>query len=813
MSPWRFILSICLAALLSGPGLGSGHAQAPQRPFGTVTAEWAQSLDSTARELSVRQLNKARAQALLDRLAAIEAEARDIKAAAQKAIEPLAKQREALGPPPAEGQPPEAEEIAKEREKIASDIADYQARIRQADLTIARAKELGTKIAARTLERSIELLLHHYPLPFAPKTVAVAASDLVDKTATLAASPVAWWQSLGPEQRDELVLYRAPLLLLIAIGLGWGLRYLLLRWFGRTPDIEAPTYARRLSGAIAEGLADGLVPSLILAGILFGALSDVSLISGLFAKVVATFCGVMIMVTLAWALPKAVLAPNLPAWRLIAIPQDQARAIGRRIVYVAVIFAVDLFFAVTTRDLGVSDELISVYTLVMKSLETAAILAVLQERLWAWEAEPEDAEPEPAATPPTRPRHDWHFWPALRGVVGFVAVAGALTALAGYANLSRYVIENLVISGMVVGGLFLLRGLGRELIGVALRSAFVQTRLGIPHKTRSRYKFWLRAALGLAVQAIGLVLILMVWGVPADEIGRWIGGIATEIRIGDVTISPGQILVGVGVFVVGLALTRGAQRMLTERVFPHTDLDLGVRHSLSAGLGYLGLALAAVLAISAVGLDLSNIALIAGALSVGIGFGLQNIVNNFVSGLILLIERPIKVGDWIMVGGNEGTVKRINVRATEIETFQRASVIVPNSEIVAGAVTNWTLKDTYGRVEIPVGVAYGSNVERVRETLEECLRANEDILAWPEPYVLFRGFGDSSLDFEARGYISDVNRSIRIKSALCFAIERAFRDAEIEIPFPQQDLHIRSAEGLAAALGRAAPPPSPDNST
>ncbi|MFQ5466833.1 MAG: mechanosensitive ion channel family protein, partial [Kiloniellaceae bacterium] len=537
------------------------------------------------------------------------------------------------------------------------------------------------------------------------------------------------------------------------------------------------------------------------------------LISGLFATVVATFSGVMIMVTLAWAIPKAVLAPDLPAWRLIAIPQKQARAIGRRIVYVATIFAVDLFFAITARDLGVSDELISFYTLVMKSLEAVAILAILQGRLWAWDEEETGAQPEPATPTPTPPRRVRHFWPFLRRVVGAVAVVGALTALAGFANLSRYVIENLVISGMVVGGLFLLRGLGRELIGAALRSAFAQTHLGIPHKTRSRSKFWLRAALGLSIHAAGLVLILMVWGVPADKIGQWLGGIATEIHIGDVTISPGEILAGVVVFMVVLALTRGAQRMLTDRVFPQTDLDPGVRHSMTAGLGYLGLAIAAMLAVSTVGLDLSNIALIAGALSVGIGFGLQNIVNNFVSGLILLIERPIKVGDWIVVGGNEGTVKRINVRATEIETFQRASVIVPNSEIVAGAVTNWTHKDSYGRVEIPIGVAYGSDVERVRETLEGCLRANDDILAWPEPYVLFRGFGNSSLDFEARGFVANVNLRTRVSSALCFAIDRAFRDAEIEIPFPQQDLHIRSAEGLAAALGRAAPPPRPDDST
>jgi potassium efflux system protein len=219
---------------------------------------------------------------------------------------------------------------------------------------------------------------------------------------------------------------------------------------------------------------------------------------------------------------------------------------------------------------------------------------------------------------------------------------------------------------------------------------------------------------------------------------------------------------------------------------------------------YVGLAIALLLAIAAVGVDLSNIAIIAGALSVGIGFGLQNIVNNFVSGLILLIERPVKVGDWILVGNYEGYVKQINVRATEIETFQRAAIIVPNSEIISGAVTNWTYKDSYGRAEVKVGVAYGSDVDKVMQILLDCLHKHEAVLDHPAPYVLFKGFGDSSLDFEARGYIGDVAWRIFIESELRVAINRAFAEAGIEIPFPQRDLHLRSAAPELRDLGRGA---------
>jgi small-conductance mechanosensitive channel len=187
------------------------------------------------------------------------------------------------------------------------------------------------------------------------------------------------------------------------------------------------------------------------------------------------------------------------------------------------------------------------------------------------------------------------------------------------------------------------------------------------------------------------------------------------------------------------------------------------------------------------------------------------VVNNFVSGLILLIERPIKVGDWIAVGAHEGYVRRINVRATEIETFRRAAVIVPNSELISGAVTNWTHKDRYGRVELPVGVAYGSDVAQVMDILQRCLDENEAILRHPEAYVLFTGFGDSSLDFEARGHIANVEYRVSVQSDLRIAIYQAFEAAGIEIPFPQRDLHIKSVENLdeetAARIAQPGPRP------
>jgi small-conductance mechanosensitive channel len=251
------------------------------------------------------------------------------------------------------------------------------------------------------------------------------------------------------------------------------------------------------------------------------------------------------------------------------------------------------------------------------------------------------------------------------------------------------------------------------------------------------------------------------------------------------------------------------QRWLDAKFLPRTRLDVGLRTSIRTGVGYVGVLLAALIGISYVGLNLGNIAIVAGALSVGIGFGLQSIVNNFVSGLILLAERPIKAGDWIVVGGDQGFVKRINVRATEIETFDRASVIIPNSNLIGGVVKNWMHGDTTGRVLIPVGVAYDSDPERVRSLLLGCAEDHASVLVYPEPRVFFKNFGESALDFELMCFVGDVTQAARVASDLRFAILKRLRQDGIEIPFAQRELRLRDIDRLEAIAERFGRPRRP----
>jgi small-conductance mechanosensitive channel len=272
------------------------------------------------------------------------------------------------------------------------------------------------------------------------------------------------------------------------------------------------------------------------------------------------------------------------------------------------------------------------------------------------------------------------------------------------------------------------------------------------------------------------------WGFQPGDIQTWGYKLATGLSIGSVTISFTGILSGLVVFAIGYFLTRWFQGWLDGSVMARGKVDAGVRNSIRLAVGYAGVAVAALVGVSAAGIDLSNLALVAGALSLGIGFGLQNVVSNFVSGLILLAERPFKVGDWIVAGDVSGTVRKISVRATEIETFQRQSVILPNSNLINGAVGNWTHRNKLGRVEIKVGVAYGSDVKRVHEVLLEIARSHPMVLKNPEPFVQFTNFGTAALEFEVRIYLADILNGGGVQNDIRFAILEAFNREGIEIP-------------------------------
>jgi len=391
----------------------------------------------------------------------------------------------------------------------------------------------------------------------------------------------------------------------------------------------------------------------------------------------------------------------------------------------------------------------------------------------------------------------------IRAVIILALISSLIADWLGYQNLANYILVG--ITGSILALLLtrfiitiwtdFINGLdeGRYIWQQRLRK-----KLAVKGDDYIPGSLWFRFTFGIVIWPVFFISLLKIWGLSDNSLLLLYSSINDGFELGTVEIVPSKVIMALLIFSLLLSLVGWVKRRLDKSWLNRSRMDRGSKEAMISLTGYLGVAIAFLVGLSIAGVQLANIALIAGALSVGIGFGLQNIVNNFVSGLVLLFERPIRTGDWIVVGGTEGYVRKISIRSTQIQTFDRADVIVPNSELISSQVTNWMLQDSRGRLIVPVGVAYGTDPEQVKEVLlniahnHEMVICNSPILS--KPWVIFREFGDSALNFELRCFISEIDYRMNVLSDINFAINQAFKEAGIEIPFPQRDVHLISAD-------------------
>jgi small-conductance mechanosensitive channel len=269
------------------------------------------------------------------------------------------------------------------------------------------------------------------------------------------------------------------------------------------------------------------------------------------------------------------------------------------------------------------------------------------------------------------------------------------------------------------------------------------------------------------------------------------------VKLGKTELTVWGILIFVVLLILLFFLTSRLKKWISVRLLSHTHLDLGARDAIGSIFRYFAIVIGFVIILQTAGIDLSALTIFIGSLSIGVGLGLQSITNNFVSGLIILIERPIRIGDRIEFGKLNGDVIQVSARATTLLTNDNIAVIVPNSEIVSSAVINWSYPNTNVRFNIPVGVSYNSDPEEIKRLLLEIAAAHSGILKNPPPDVLFDSFGDNSLNFNLRVWTATyVGKPGVLRSELNYEISKKFRKEGVEIPFPQRDIHIRSSEGL-----------------
>jgi small-conductance mechanosensitive channel len=830
----RLALALALLACVAGPPVPAAaapaQAQAPQQgevaDLKAQLGRWQATLDKAANRLSGGTLENEEYEALRAELAAMVEAARAAAGGVAGAREETQRLLDSLGPVPAEGAPAEAQPVAAERKRLSQALAEANGRIQQAELVATRAGILLRTAADKRMTQLTEQLLRRGPIPLAPATW----DRIPDQLAYLGDRVERALAVALPEGERDGRLYGPAALALLALLAAWPARRLILRRFGHRPRADRPSYRERVGAMAAETFARSLVPVVPLVAV---AAYSAGLIGGAaearpLASLVVVGCGALASFFLFTGIARATLAPDHPDWALADLEPEAARKLVRRIgVAAAALAAAGAGMALTELTLS-PPELKSVVGFGSILLAALALLPLLPGRLWAGArpvAEDDCGCPAPAAAEPGQAEAAEggdatggaaaarRVWPRLRLAVLGVVLAALAASGAGYGELASYAVTLLLAVASVAGVLLVLRGILRELLCLLIergdgRVAEFRDAVVATEGTRRFLGHAGRAAIDAALLAAGLALVLPHTGMTWSEIRGLASAFLGGVTVGGVTIAPGDILSALALFAALVAATRLVQRKLDERVLGRLTGDAGVRHSVRTGIGYLGMTLALVASVGALGLDLSSLAMIAGALSVGIGFGLQNVVSNFVSGLILLAERPIKVGDWVVVDGKEGVVRRISVRATEIQTFQRASVIIPNSEFVSKAVVNWTHKDRTSRIEIRVPAAHGSDARQVLDLLVRIARENPLVLRNPEPVAMFRDFGPSALEFELRAFISDPDRILEARNEIRVRILELFRQHGIQMPHDQRVLHLPGLEATllrVAAEGRHAP--------
>ena len=543
------------------------------------------------------------------------------------------------------------------------------------------------------------------------------------------------------------------------------------RFILRNPKAQAPSRLRR---AVAASWAIALLAGLPLAllGVFAYALDAFDISDPHLQGGVDALLDALRLYALAYAFGRGLLAPREPTWRLIALDDRPTRLLFRFLMITAAIWGAE-------RVLEAAADATASLTISVASRALAATLIGLVG-VGALRRIVDPNDPPPPSRDPWAPARTlaWAFLALLIG-----------STLAGYIAFAAFLVNQTLFVFAVGGALYLADALVQESAELILQpdAAFAKglmTTIGLRRDTLQQIVVIVQGFARVAALLAGLIVAFSPFGLPSQDVAATLRTAYFGFTIGGVTISLSSIIGAGVVFVVAVLATRAVQAWISERYLPRTRLDPSVNHSVRALTGYVGLVIALLISGARLGLDVQQFTIVAGALSVGIGFGLQGIANNFVSGLILLWERSVRVGDWVVVGSDQGFVRAINARATEIETFDRSMLIVPNSNLVTSAVKNWMHTDRMARIVVSITVDFESDPEMVRELLIAAARAQELVLTIPAPLALFKDFGDWGLKFDLYCFVDEAMIAERVRSEIHFDVLKRLREAAIKIPRP-----------------------------
>ncbi|MGN6095259.1 MAG: DUF3772 domain-containing protein [Bosea sp. (in: a-proteobacteria)] len=815
-----FLLAVALAAGLSGPAPAQQPAPAPApaaAPAAPVDPKSPRGrLDAVRLELSQIEATLSRPELSDDellrqsiRLQPPVDQLRLIIEQQAPMVDEAKLKLDQLGPKPDDKAPPESTEIAREREIRTKAYADADETLKIARASLLQAEQLQSTIGDKRREIFAAALFAAGPSVLSPDVWSNAVSTAPEDLRASGYVFGGWLSGVS----EALSGTRGGILALALMGallLYWARARYLPRFKARHANSEDAGDLHCLYIALAHVVA-GAAPPALASWLVYKALNTTGLLPERIQPVIWAVVVGLAFVAFVQALADAVFAPSSPQRRLVRVMDETARSVVWIASALALVTMVGKIFEAWLQAIAAGLAISIIVKALFAIFFALALIAGLYQI-----RDDEEVEQE-ACLGPYVPVDGASLGPIriLGWIVGLVIIAAAFS---GYVVFAAFLGQQTLWLG-IVACLYLLAhqfielGIPRLLSGKGRLALTLRAGIGLRTATLEKIAVLGAGLLKLLLLFLTLLLVLAPWGLESADFLVSLRAAFFGFQVGGVTISVSTIVVGAAVFALGIAATRTTQRWLETKFLPTTQLDPGLRNSITTAAGYVGYIGAVALAVSAVGLSLERLTLVASALSVGIGFGLQSVVSNFVSGLILLWERPIRVGDQVVVGDVEGIVKRINVRSTEIATFDRASVIVPNSNLVSGVVRNRVRTDRTGRVLISLSVTRLTDAGAVRSMLQEVADNHGDVLKKPPPTVLFKKLGTATLDFDLICIVDDLDLVGRVTSDLNFAIRKRLADIEV---FGTPQLEVKglsgveqSLDGIASAVGRFDPSRKP----
>ena len=687
----------------------------------------------------------------------------------------------------------ELKEISKQRAQFTKESETVKAQISKTDLALTQIDSLNKQIAAIRTQGLLGNLMIKRNSVWDIKEVANTLLSFSKFLYHLLRYPLSWYTEQPPEIKAKTI---NSLFSLLAWAIGALIGAILLNVFvrkklGYDQPIKNPNYSQKVQAGIFMIFARALVPAAIPVAFLAWSHQNPDFFNGQFGTLINIFAHYLIYLFLFTGLSSVLFTPKKTEWRLIEVSNERALKISRNLIASIYVLCFFSFLHVTAQQLNVGEDTVYAIKIINNIIKAACIILVSNSLLYDTKSltdEEINSEEEVQGL---------SLSSKLSILIGFSACVVLGFSLFGYVKLAEYIFNRFFVSVGFIGLAYIFQKFIFVLFHQIMNKKFWNKNLRLTKNKITRIEYLFNFLTIPVVGVFVILCILAVWGVSVDIMIQNLKKVFVGFDIGGMHVSPSSIILGLVAFFITHNIFKIIKNSLSEGKLGEVfNMDVGIRTSMAALVGFGGTILALLVGLSVMGGSLKGLAIAAGALSLGAGLGLQNVVNNFVSGIILLFERPFKIGDWILVDQYEGIVKQINMRSTQIETFNKANVIIPNATLLSNSLINMTYKNKQARVDLLVGVDYNSDIELVKQTLLECTQDIKGILQVPNPYVAFMQLSDNSLDLRLSFYVADVGNKLSIQTNVYTNIVQKFRQRNINIPYPQRVLHVQKDETL-----------------